>query len=263
MPEKIPCSVQVLTLNSGKTLEKCLESVKDFAEIIILDGNSTDNTIEIAKRYTDKIYPQADTNEKNVRITDFGAVRNRGLGFVSYDWFLFIDSDEYVSGEAVQEIRDIVARDRENKYFVYNMPRVYVLDGVVLEHMRPTYQARFFYLPAVEGFIKKVHERVIPKDGYEIGALKHPEYVPLEDIAVLRKKWSRYIDLQLQDMQVTPKVLFLKTKANLRKFLAYCVKYAISLARGSGAPFRYEYHNALYHLKIIWRVWKLFIMQKL
>src|SRR3989344_3362623 len=101
MPEKIPCSVQVLTLNSGKTLEKCLESVKEFAEIIILDGNSTDNTVAIARRYTDKIYPQADTNEKNVRITDFALVRNRGLKLASYDWFLFIDSDEYLSHEAV------------------------------------------------------------------------------------------------------------------------------------------------------------------
>lgn len=263
MPEKISCSVQVLTLNSAKTLEKCLESVKEFAEIIILDGNSTDNTIEIAKRYTDKIYPQADTNEKNIRITDFGAVRNRGLRFARHDWFLFIDSDECLSTEAAEEIREIICRGKENEYFVYNVPRMYVLDGVVLEHMRPAYQARFFYLPAVEGFIKKVHERVRPKNGCEIGALKHPEYVPLEDIAVLKKKWSRYIDLQLQDMQVTPKVLFLKTKANLRKFLAYCAKYAISAAQGRGAPFRYEYYNALYHLKIIWRVWKLFITQKL
>ena len=70
MTKKIPCSVQVLTLNSAKTLAKCLASIKDFAEIIVLDGNSVDSTLAIAKQYTDKIYPQSNTNEKNVRITD-------------------------------------------------------------------------------------------------------------------------------------------------------------------------------------------------
>jgi len=55
-------SIITPTYNSAKTLTSCLESIKnqDFPgeiEIIIADGGSTDSTLEIAGKYTDKIYP--------------------------------------------------------------------------------------------------------------------------------------------------------------------------------------------------------------
>ena len=106
---KIYCSVEILTLNSEKTLERCLESVKDFAEIIVLDGNSTDNTRDIAARYGAKIYPQYDTDERAVRITNFADIRNKGFRRATCDWFMFIDSDEYLSPELAREIREVVS----------------------------------------------------------------------------------------------------------------------------------------------------------
>ena len=55
-------SIITPTYNSAKTLTSCLESIKtqDYKgdiEIIISDGGSTDSTLEIAQKYTDKIYP--------------------------------------------------------------------------------------------------------------------------------------------------------------------------------------------------------------
>jgi len=255
--EKILCSVQVLTLNNAKTLEKCLDSVKDFAEIIILDGNSTDGTLDIAKQYTNKIYPQADTGEKNIRITDFGAARNRGLGLASYDWFLFIDSDEYLSKEAAEEIREVIKRGSANKYFIYNLPRFYVLDGILLKRIKPAYQTRFFYRPAVLGFKKRVHERIQPKKGYEIGVLQSGEFVPMEDIQTLRKKWEHYLDIeQDKTRDITWGLFLVKTKANIKKFLKYILKAIFNLLfrRRGGIPFRYEFYNAIYHLQIIQRL---------
>lgn len=46
---KIPCSVYIVTLNCGAWLERTLQSVSEFDEVIILDSGSTDNTYEIAK----------------------------------------------------------------------------------------------------------------------------------------------------------------------------------------------------------------------
>lgn len=63
MTNKIPCSVQILIRNNEKTLERALDSVKDFAEIIVFDGNSRDQTLEIAKRYNCKIYRQYEIDE--------------------------------------------------------------------------------------------------------------------------------------------------------------------------------------------------------
>ena len=61
--EKIACTVEILTWNSEKTLKACLESVKDFDDIIILDGNSTDKTLEIANNYRARIIKQVKTEE--------------------------------------------------------------------------------------------------------------------------------------------------------------------------------------------------------
>lgn len=48
---KIPCSVYIVTLNCGAWLERTLQSVSEFDEVIILDSGSTDNTYEIAQRF--------------------------------------------------------------------------------------------------------------------------------------------------------------------------------------------------------------------
>ena len=54
----IKATVGILTFNSEKYLEECLDSVKNFKEIIILDGNSTDKTLLIAKKFKCKIFKQ-------------------------------------------------------------------------------------------------------------------------------------------------------------------------------------------------------------
>ncbi|MBI2050355.1 MAG: glycosyltransferase [Parcubacteria group bacterium] len=263
--EKVRCTVEVLTYNSEQTLGRCLESVKDFDDIIVLDGNSTDQTRKIAKQYHARIVPQRETNKQNIRIEHFADVRNKGIALAKHDWFLYIDSDEYLSQAAVEEIRGIIARGKDNIYFAYNLPRVPVVGKKIIDRLRPSYQVRFFYLPAVEGFIKRIHERITIKIGYQVGTLLNPEYVPLEDISVLQEKWSGYIDMQLQDIVITPKILFLKTSANIKKFFKYWVKYAIGLVRRprSRLPFWYEYHNAAYHLRIVWRLWRLYITKKI
>ena len=49
-------SVYIICMNEEKHIKRALEAVKEFDEIIIVDSGSTDNTLEIAKQYTNKIY---------------------------------------------------------------------------------------------------------------------------------------------------------------------------------------------------------------
>lgn len=252
---RIPCSVEILTLNSEKTLEKCLKSVRHFDDIIILDGNSTDGTIELAKKYGARIFSQTDAQEKEQKIADFSAVRNKGITHARHEWFLFIDSDEYLSEEAATEIQKIIEAGQKNNFFIFKLPRKYIVEGRLIgrSSMYPNYQMRFFYIPATQGFVKKIHERICIKPGYPVGTLENPEYVPMEDIAFLKNKWHDYSKIQIAARGITPRMFPAFFLNNFSTFLKYIIKYFLTYVRGSGIrmPFLYEWYNAYYHVWLI------------
>ena len=139
----IHCSVGILTFNSASTLRRALESVKSFIEIIICDGGSTDGTLEIAKEYGCKIiFQSAQFKNPNNRIKDFAGVRNQCLDAASFDWFLYIDSDEVVSPGLKLEIEQIVASN--TGIYVYNVPLGLWIRGRLMKHSSnyPGYQNR-------------------------------------------------------------------------------------------------------------------------
>lgn len=80
-------SVAMIVKNEESCLENCLKSIQGVDEIIIVDTGSKDRTIEIAKKYTDKIY-------KFKWEDSFCKARNYALSKCSGDWILSIDADE-------------------------------------------------------------------------------------------------------------------------------------------------------------------------
>lgn len=251
----IPCSVEILTRNSEKTLERCLESVKDCAEVIILDGNSTDRTLEIAKLYGCKIYKQYDTDEPNILIQDYSEIRNKGLALASYDWFMYIDSDEYLSQGAVAEVRSIVENPNPSAY-VFWQPRKYIVDGKIIDCATtyPNQQPRLFHKKFVEGFIKPVHEKIKVKAGVPMGILKGFEYVPEDSIQELHVRWARYmrIELEMAEGVSTTKLLRFVCRHSAL-FLFYVLRYFRNLffCRGNRMPLRYEYARHIYTLRLV------------
>ncbi len=88
--------VVLLTKNSERLLEKCLESVYENVlvnQLIAIDGYSTDGTLEILDRFNRKYGNVTILLDHGTRAT----ARERGIGFVSTDWFLFVDSDVILS----------------------------------------------------------------------------------------------------------------------------------------------------------------------
>jgi len=263
---KIPCTVEILTLNSGATLERALQSVQDFSDILVLDGNSTDDTVAIAHKYGARVIPQVESEEKNIRIQDFATIRNKGLQLARFKWVLCMDSDEYLSQEAGGEIQSIVNQPL-GEFGIYRLPRVYTLNGEVIERasVYPSYQNRLFHLDAVFGFAKKVHENIKAKPETKKGTLKFPQYVPLDPIEVLKSKTKVYLDIQqesLKDLSFTR--LYKGLWSNSKKFVSYCVRYSLLFFRGRGKrlPFWYEYYTATYHLRLMWRLCVNFVRKK-
>lgn len=96
-------SVIIPTRNSARTLDKCLKSIQDQTypniEIILVDNNSTDNTKEIAKKYTNKVYNKG---------PERSAQRNYGAKKAKGEYLLIHDSDIYFHPDSVQECVDLV-----------------------------------------------------------------------------------------------------------------------------------------------------------
>lgn len=170
---KINATVAILTLNSGKTLERCLESVKYFKEIIVCDGNSTDETVTIAKRYKAKVISQFKSKQKNLRIKNKAQVRNTALDASRNKWHVWLDSDDELSKELVQEIKKITSQAKP-KHLVWRVPLRHVIDkkAIIYSSNYPLFQIRLFNKKSGARFIKPVHEQVdFDKSNYAEGTL--------------------------------------------------------------------------------------------
>lgn len=194
----IPCTVGILTHNSDKTIIRALESVKDFAEIIVCDGSSTDDTLDIARAYHTKIITQDNVYlDSDGRLTDFAGVRNQCLDAATQEWFFFLDSDEWCGENLVMAIADKIKKNKLGAYFVN---RLYVCGGVVIDCATtyPNRQMRFFARSTTERFIKKVHERIQMRSGVTPKIIEGALYVPMDDsIEQIRKKWDYYIAIEV------------------------------------------------------------------
>lgn len=107
--ERSTLSVVLATFNEEKNLPDCLESVKGLAdEIIVVDGSSTDKTVEIAKKYKAKI-----------KVTDnppiFHINKQKAIDMATMDWILQLDADERVTSELAQEIKNVVNSNENGK----------------------------------------------------------------------------------------------------------------------------------------------------
>jgi len=90
-------SAIVLTKNEENNIKSCLNGLKFCDEVIVVDDNSTDDTLKIAKKEGSRVYKRNLNN-------DFSGQRNYALSLASYDWILFVDADEIVSPELAKEI---------------------------------------------------------------------------------------------------------------------------------------------------------------
>jgi glycosyltransferase involved in cell wall biosynthesis len=88
--------VIITCFNEAHNIEACLESVSWADEILVVDSFSTDNTLEIARRYTPRILEHEYENS--------AAQKNWAIPQASHDWILIVDSDERVTPELRDEI---------------------------------------------------------------------------------------------------------------------------------------------------------------
>lgn len=154
MAEKI--STLILTYNSSSTLEKCLNSVLWTDEIVIIDSNSTDSTIEIAKKYNCKIY--------QIGRERYSDKKKFGLQKLENQWVLFLDSDEELSKELQEEIQELL-KVKDLNPGGYEIERKVYFIGKWINYggWSNDFQLRLFNKDFVEISDNEVHEAFISK----------------------------------------------------------------------------------------------------
>ncbi len=266
---QIPVSVGILTFNSGGVLRRALKSVENFSEIIVCDGGSKDNTLSIAREFGATIINQ-DPRYKNPNgsIANFSGVRNQMLDSSKHNWFLFIDSDEYLSKESEEEIQLITSKEINDKSILaYWIPRkrVYRKQIVMCASTYPSYQMRFFHKRGVTKFIKEVHERIELKNKTKTGYLKECEYVPFEFTKdAWKKKLIYYLDIETARHQNQPFSDWLRYIVfnSIKSSTLYTFRYLrnVLFCRGVRMPFWYEVMQHWYYAQLIMRTGKKYFL---
>lgn len=108
-------SLCMIVKDEEAVLERCLTSVKDYVdEIIIVDTGSTDATMEIASRFTNQLYSFE-------WINDFSAARNESLKHARGKWILVLDADEYFEESEIRKLRGLLSTMEPEPHLVYNL----------------------------------------------------------------------------------------------------------------------------------------------
>lgn len=103
-------SAIVLTKNEEKNIEECLFWLKWCDEILVINDDSTDDTVKIAEKFGAKVIKHS-LNES------FAGQRNFGLEKARGEWVFFVDADERVSKELADEIKESIKKDNVNGFY--------------------------------------------------------------------------------------------------------------------------------------------------
>jgi glycosyltransferase involved in cell wall biosynthesis len=247
--EKINCTVAILTFNSEAGLRTCLSSVKEFAEIIIADGGSTDATLSIAREYGAKIISQSNPG---FPITDFSKERQRTLDASTCPWFFYLDSDEVMTPELKDEIRRITKLPTL-PYKVYKVRYELSTPDFSRKYVsyKPYFQTRFFHKESGAYFIKKVHEKIAFPKGESVGVITASWLVPLNEqlaFSVYKNKVHKRLKILADEWNERNFFVFIKRGLlpQLISLLKQLYKMVVLRCREQSknvVPFRYEVYR--------------------
>ena len=186
-------SVCILVKNAQDTLKECLESLQSFDEIILLDNQSSDDTIKIAENFKAKF--------ENLKIYSsefigFGPLKNLAISYAKNDWIFSIDSDEVLEFSTANEIANLSLNPQK----IYALPRKNLYKGEWIKACGwyPDYVLRLFNKNSTKFNSNFVHESLEIKNLEIIklkNGLKHYAY---NDISTLIDKMQKYSTLWAQ-----------------------------------------------------------------
>jgi len=187
-----PVTATVITKNEADSIADALTSLAWADEIVVVDAESTDETVAIARQFTDRVCVRP--------WTGYVDQKNHAAGLATHDWIFSLDADERVPEELVAEIRGLLAS--EPKVHGFRMPRVsfYLGRWMRTTDMYPDYQLRLYDRRHAHWEGVHVHESVKVTTGL-VGHLRSElQHYPYKDLSEHLIRMDRYTTLAARQM---------------------------------------------------------------
>ena len=187
----MPVTATVITCNEAANIKAALESLSWADELIVVDSESTDDTVAIARQFTDRVIVRA--------WPGYVAQKNFAAEQASHDWIFSLDADERVSPALASEIRDVLKSG--GAAVGYRVPRVTFHLGrwIRSTDWYPDYQLRLYDRRHGRWSGRYVHESVLAAGPVADlrGELLHYAY---RDLAHHFQTMDRYTTLAARQM---------------------------------------------------------------
>lgn len=202
-------SAVVNTLNEEDNIKRCLKSLSFAHQIVVVDMESEDNTVSIAKKYTDDVH----THKKMGYVEP---ARNFAISKATGDWILLVDADEEIPKTLAQKLIEIA--DKNEVDFV-RIPRKNIIFDSWVQHSRwwPDRNVRFFKKGSVT-WKDEIHSIPITfGKGENLGAdeklaITHHHYQTIEQYLTRMFRYSQIQSKQLlaEGYKFSPKDIIIK-----------------------------------------------------
>lgn len=184
-------SVTIITWNEEERLRACLESVAWAHEIVVVDAESSDKTVAIAREFTDRVWVRP--------WSGFAAQKNFALDQSSEEWMLSLDADERVTAELRAEIEGVLAA--HGPADGYAVPRKNFFWGAWVRHggLYPDWQVRLFRRGRGRFVEHPIHESAVVRGALLrlTQPLLHESYRSLEEFVQRSNRYSTLAARQL------------------------------------------------------------------
>ena len=193
-------SVIIITGNEEKNISDCLKSVNWADEIIIVDSESTDSTVKVAKEFTEKVYVR--------KWEGYAPQKSYALNLATNEWILSLDADERVTTRLSDEIMNLNLNESDIAAFKIHRENYFLGKKITTCGWGNDYQLRLFRKSKTKLNSRLVHEGFIV-DG-TISTLKnsilHYSYLNLKDGF---KKINEYSTLEANEKYERKKVTYI------------------------------------------------------
>ena len=221
---KLPISIIILTYNEEDNIEECIRSIYEWAqEILIVDSFSIDRTLEIAQKYTQKIYQHPFEN--------FAKQRNWAQENlpIKNEWVFHLDADERVSLELASELNRLFSSTIYADGFMVSRRTIFRKQWIRHGGHYPVYHLRIFKKNKGKSEQRLYDQNYIVEG--KVSAIKKGDIINIinPDLKSWREKHTRWAYLEAREILSNKKkkmnIKFMGTPIEMRNWLRYKVYY--------------------------------------